>query len=110
MGSLFGKIKSMFDADVKEVASKNAQPEVKSEKTLSDEEREKLDKIQKALQENIISDHVGLLNVSRRLKLFYGDKARLTIESKEEHGTIVRIYIPISSLKRTEQLNNNATC
>lgn len=44
-------------------------------------------------QENI-SEHIGLYNIHRQLKLLYGDTYGIHIESKDGMGTIVTIDIP----------------
>lgn len=41
----------------------------------------------------------GIYNVNDRLKLFYKNRASLTIESKKGQGTIVTITIPLNLLK-----------
>lgn len=38
---------------------------------------------------------IGILNTYRRIRLFYGDSAKLTIRSKPRQGTIVSILIPV---------------
>ncbi|HET7442596.1 MAG TPA: histidine kinase [Terriglobales bacterium] len=38
---------------------------------------------------------IGMANVAERLKVLYGDTARLTIDSFEGKGTLVRIRLPI---------------
>lgn len=40
-------------------------------------------------------DLFGLWNVKSRLKLYYGDRAELTVESVPDAGTTVTIYIPL---------------
>ncbi len=39
-------------------------------------------------------DHIGIMNVRRRLELFYQGEADITITSREQVGTVVRILIP----------------
>jgi sensor histidine kinase YesM len=41
------------------------------------------------------STGVGMRNVRDRLRLIYGERVRLTIESREGEGTLVRIVIPL---------------
>ncbi len=59
--------------------------------------KEKLDAIQNQLiHENGLDnvqngDHIGLLNVNLRLKLYYNDSCGITITSKENVGTTIRI-------------------
>ena len=40
------------------------------------------------------SEHVGLMNVSKRLKFMFGSKSLIKIESKPEQGTQVIIRFP----------------
>lgn len=42
---------------------------------------------------------IGLQNIYKRLKLFYSQRAQLTIESREHHGTTILIHIPVDVLK-----------
>ena len=49
------------------------------------------------MQENYIKEdeHIGLRNVNQRIKLIFGEKFGLTVESKEGEGTIVKILVPL---------------
>ncbi len=38
---------------------------------------------------------IGMANVSERLEVLYGDAARITIDSREGKGTLVRIRLPL---------------
>ena len=38
---------------------------------------------------------IGMANVAERLKVLYGDTARMTIDSQNGKGTLVRIKMPI---------------
>ena len=38
---------------------------------------------------------IGMANISERLKVLYGDSARMTIDSHEGRGTLVRIRLPL---------------
>lgn len=49
------------------------------------------------------STFIGLKNIYKRLKLFYGEKAALSIQSREHHGTTVTLLIPMN----TEQKGRN---
>ena len=40
---------------------------------------------------------IGMANVAERLKVLYGETAKLTIDSREGKGTLVRIRLPILS-------------
>lgn len=57
---------------------------------------EKLDVIkQKLVSNEDFSDHIGLFNTNKRLKLLYGDKYGIRIRSLPDKGTVVFIHIPI---------------
>jgi two-component system LytT family sensor kinase len=38
---------------------------------------------------------IGMVNISERLQVVYGDAAEITIESQPGHGTLVRLVLPI---------------
>ncbi|HZQ23760.1 MAG TPA: histidine kinase [Terriglobales bacterium] len=38
---------------------------------------------------------IGMANVAERLKVLYGDRAKMTIDSRQGKGTLVRIRLPI---------------
>ena len=38
--------------------------------------------------------NIGLANISRRLRLNFGEEARLEIRSKEEYYTVVELHVP----------------
>ena len=38
---------------------------------------------------------IGMANVAERLKVLYGDNARMTIDSHEGKGTLVRLRLPV---------------
>ena len=38
---------------------------------------------------------IGMANVAERLKVLYGDAARMTIDSREGKGTLVRLRLPV---------------
>ena len=38
---------------------------------------------------------IGMANVAERLKVLYGDTARMTIDSRNGTGTLVRLYLPV---------------
>jgi len=41
------------------------------------------------------STHFGIENVSERITLYYGNKAKLSIEQREKNGTLVSLTLPI---------------
>jgi sensor histidine kinase YesM len=38
---------------------------------------------------------IGMANVAERLKVLYGETARMTIDSHEGKGTLIRLRLPI---------------
>jgi len=38
---------------------------------------------------------IGMANVAERLKVLYGDTAKMTIDSRDGHGTLVRLRLPV---------------
>jgi two-component system LytT family sensor kinase len=38
---------------------------------------------------------IGMANVAERLKVLYGDTARMTIDSNEGKGTLIRLRLPV---------------
>ena len=59
-------------------------------------EADELEKMQKVVdQENIVKDKIGLANVAGRIKLLYGQEAKLSIYSKKGEGTIISLKIPL---------------
>jgi sensor histidine kinase YesM len=45
---------------------------------------------------------IGMANVAERLKVLYGDTARMIIEGRQGGGTLIRLRLPI--LPHTEEL------
>jgi two-component system, LytTR family, sensor kinase len=41
------------------------------------------------------STGIGLTNVAGRIKVLYGDSARMTVSSRDTEGTVVRLRLPI---------------
>jgi two-component system LytT family sensor kinase len=50
---------------------------------------------QNAIAESSRGTGIGMANVSERLQVLYGDTARITIDSHEGKGTLVRIRLPL---------------
>src|ERR1017187_5129896 len=38
---------------------------------------------------------IGIVNISERLQVVYGDAAEITVESQPDHGTLVRLVLPV---------------
>ncbi len=50
---------------------------------------------------------IGMANIAERLKVLYGDAARMMIESREGGGTVIRLRLPI--LPNPEELMTTST-
>jgi two-component system sensor histidine kinase YesM len=50
--------------------------------------------LMRSLEEEIVGEGFALQNVYRRLKLYYGEEARVELESIAYSSTIVRLYFP----------------
>lgn len=50
------------------------------------------------------SSRIGIMNVHKRIQLFYGEKYGLDIESKTGEGTTVIIRLPYEKTERTERI------
>lgn len=59
--------------------------------------QEDIDLLNYGLSDDYIkeNEHIGLFNVNQRIKLIYGDKFGLSIESAEGSGTTVKILMPL---------------
>lgn len=57
-------------------------------------ENTELEKIQYALNGNLTGTSIGIFNVQKRIKLFFGEKFGISIESSHGSGTVVKIVIP----------------
>jgi len=49
---------------------------------------------------------IGMANVAERLKVLYGDTAKMMIEAREGGGTLIRLRLPI--LPNPEELMTTA--
>lgn len=60
--------------------------------------KEKLSEVRRRLltEDKVVTDHIGLYNVNKRLQLIYGDNFRIRIKSVFQKGTAILIRIPIS--------------
>ena len=54
-----------------------------------------LDRIRSEINAGVIRDHIGLINVARRIRLFYGNKYGLQIDSAVGKGTSVYVLLPL---------------
>ncbi|MFC3803446.1 sensor histidine kinase [Cohnella sp. GCM10012308] len=55
------------------------------------------------------NDLYGLWNVKARLKLYYGDSAELTVDSIENEGTTVVLWIPIGGARESDDRRRRAS-
>lgn len=61
--------------------------------------KEKLAEINKAIQSSETNDSIGLQNTNRRLKLYYGEKYGIDIQSEVNIGTTVIVTVPMIRLE-----------
>ncbi|MFW6298565.1 MAG: cache domain-containing sensor histidine kinase [Bacillota bacterium] len=57
--------------------------------------QEEIDTITRDFKADEESRHIGLKNIYQRLKLYFGDKADLVVESEMDYYTLVSIRIPL---------------
>ncbi len=58
--------------------------------------KEKLEKIRNNLESDINqTEHLGLYNVHRRIRLLYGNNYGISLDSSEHNGTLIKINLPI---------------
>lgn len=63
-----------------------------------------LEELTENLKRNVNrSDHIGLYNVNKRVKLLYGGNYGIQIESTEGSGTTVEISMPMQNLSGSEE-------
>ena len=62
---------------------------------------EVLKKLRRDIEDRDISrsKSIGLYNINQRLRLHYGDGYRIHIDARPQAGTIVRLMIPVDSMK-----------
>lgn len=56
--------------------------------------KDKLIEIRKNLKKDNVTNHIGLYNINRRIKLYYGEKYGIKILSRKGRGTLVKIVLP----------------
>ena len=52
------------------------------------------------------SEHVGMLNVNQRIKIHFGEKYGIKIDSRETEYTSAKIYLPVRRYSEKEQKND----
>lgn len=60
--------------------------------------QDKIDELYFRLNNDNLSDGVGLKNIYQRLKVYYGNRASLNITSEADNGTTITILIPAGDL------------
>lgn len=63
-----------------------------------EEQRKKLQEDFSLEDENFRAQGIGVQNVAKRMRLFYGDACRISMESTPGEGTCVEIQIPVKGL------------
>ncbi|MBC2852417.1 sensor histidine kinase [Cetobacterium sp. 2G large] len=56
--------------------------------------KDELIEIRKNLKKDNVTNHIGLYNINRRIKLYYGEKYGVKILSRKGRGTLVKIVLP----------------
>lgn len=62
---------------------------------ISEAELQKLNTEQIDKEDPFAAEHLGIINVRKRLKLYYGDQASLYFDSRPQMGTKVHLFIPL---------------
>ncbi|RHR08058.1 HAMP domain-containing protein [Pseudoflavonifractor sp. AF19-9AC] len=55
-------------------------------------------------------EHIGLVNVSHRLRYMYGDRARLLLESQVNAYTRVTVELPLETERMEEETDEHSDC
>lgn len=63
---------------------------------------DKINMIYDSFRKAVETDGVGVNNVFQRIRLYYGEKADIKIESELDCGTKVYIYIPLDKVEKDE--------
>lgn len=63
-------------------------------KIIEENELQRLNGVQLEKDSVYTSEHLGIMNVRKRLALYYGDQAALYFDSKPGRGTYVHLFIP----------------
>lgn len=64
---------------------------------------EKIEEIYTSFNDKNAHNGVGIKNVYERIKIFYGEKADILIESELDVGTKITILIPIEGALKNEE-------
>ncbi len=64
---------------------------------------EKVEEIYQTFQDKTIHKGVGLSNVYQRIRIFYGEKSDVRIDSMLDKGTTIEIRIPLEEVRNDEE-------
>lgn len=64
---------------------------------------EKVEEIYQSFQDKTIHKGVGLSNVYQRIRIFYGEKSDVRIDSSLDKGTRIEIRIPLEEIRNDEE-------
>ena len=53
------------------------------------------EKVEEYISDAETNEHIGLRNVTKRLKLYFGEEAKISVSSEENCGTVISILLPI---------------
>lgn len=70
---------------------------------------EKLEQIQECLSRRETKTNFALVNIEQRIKICYGENYGLKIESHPDHGTVVRVLLPLIKENNTEERDDVQT-
>lgn len=74
---------------------------------------EKVEEFQKIFQQRdreieLETESIGILNVYQRLRIIYGSSFMMEIHSKLMCGTVIKLHIPVSDGRKTEDVKSNS--
>lgn len=64
---------------------------------------EKVEEVRRTFKDKNAHNGVGISNVYQRIRIYYGEKADIRIESSLDIGTTIEIIIPLSEVKNHEE-------
>lgn len=64
---------------------------------------DKIEEIYQSFKDKTIHRGVGLSNVYQRIRIFYGEKADITVDSSLDDGTKISIRIPLQEVRSDEE-------
>ena len=64
---------------------------------------DKIEEIYQSFKDKTIHRGVGLSNVYQRIRIFYGEKADIIVDSSLDDGTKISIRIPLQEVRSDEE-------